>query len=68
MEKGPSEAENPNQVLIVEDSALMRGILEGHLLEIGYPVSAVENGLQALEKLATGYYPQKGCATSSPRW
>ncbi|MRR57175.1 MAG: diguanylate cyclase [Deltaproteobacteria bacterium] len=57
MEKGPREAENPNQVLIVEDSALMRGILEGHLLEIGYTVAAVENGRQALEKLATGYYP-----------
>lgn len=57
METGPREAEKPYQVLIVEDSAFMRGILEGHLLEIGYRVAAVENGRQALEKLATGYYP-----------
>jgi len=57
METGPREAEKPYQVLIVEDSAFMRRILEGHLLEIGYRVAAVENGRQALEKLATGYYP-----------
>jgi two-component system, cell cycle response regulator len=57
MENGPSGQEKPYQVLVVEDSAFMRRILAGHLLDIGYQTVAVENGRQALEKLASGYYP-----------
>jgi diguanylate cyclase (GGDEF)-like protein len=57
MENGPCGQVKPYQVLIVEDSAFMRRILEGHLQEMGYRVAAVENGRQALDKLATGNYP-----------
>lgn len=46
-----------HKILVVEDNALMRRILEGHLLEMGYRTVAVENGRQALNKLATDYYP-----------
>ncbi len=44
-------------VLIVEDNLLMRSILEGHLVELGHEVSAVENGRQALEMLEKKYFP-----------
>ncbi len=46
-----------HQVLVVEDSALMRRVLDGHLQEMGYRTVTVENGRQALDKLVTGYYP-----------
>ncbi len=44
-------------VLIVEDNLLMRSILEGHLVELGHEVTAVENGRQALEMLEKKYFP-----------
>jgi two-component system cell cycle response regulator len=44
-------------VLIVEDNLLMRRILEGHLIELGHTVVAVENGQQALEMLEKEYFP-----------
>jgi two-component system cell cycle response regulator len=43
--------------LIVEDNLLMRRILEGHLIEMGHTVVAVENGQQALEMLEKQYFP-----------
>jgi len=46
-----------HEVLVVDDNALMRRILVEHLQELGYRTVTVSNGRQALDKLATGYYP-----------
>lgn len=46
-----------HQILVVEDNALMRRILDGHLRDMGYRTVTVANGREALERLATGYYP-----------
>lgn len=42
---------------MVEDNALMRRILVGHLHEMGYQTVSVENGRQAMDMLAERYYP-----------
>lgn len=46
-----------HQILVVEDNALMRSILDGHLRDMGYRTVTVANGREALARLATGYYP-----------
>jgi two-component system, cell cycle response regulator len=48
---------SPYPILIVEDNLLMRKILEGYLRDMGHPVTAVENGRQALESLNSNHVP-----------
>lgn len=47
----------PYPILIVEDSAFLRKVLEGNLREIGYDVVTAENGREALELFSRGHYP-----------
>ena len=44
-------------VLIVEDSAVSRQLLEGVLSKAGYSVTSTENGREALQMLDRDYYP-----------
>lgn len=44
------------QILIVDDSATVRKHLAAILIHAGYQVSEATNGLEALEKLASGGY------------
>jgi diguanylate cyclase (GGDEF)-like protein len=44
-------------ILIVEDNLLMRRVLENHLLELGYSVTAADNGRNALDLLDKAYFP-----------
>jgi diguanylate cyclase (GGDEF)-like protein len=51
------ESLNPFPILIVDDDALQRSVLEANLKVAGYQVVAAENGKQALEIFRKGYYP-----------
>ncbi|OGP63581.1 MAG: diguanylate cyclase response regulator [Deltaproteobacteria bacterium RBG_13_49_15] len=44
-------------ILIVEDSPVSRKILEKNLLKAGYEVASAENGLEALERLQSRFFP-----------
>jgi diguanylate cyclase (GGDEF)-like protein len=44
-------------VLVVDDSRLLRGILEDTLKAAGYPVTTAENGKEALALYRTSYFP-----------
>jgi diguanylate cyclase (GGDEF)-like protein len=52
-----AESLNPFPILIVDDDALQRSVLEANLKVAGYQVVAAENGKQALEIFRKGYYP-----------
>lgn len=47
----------PYPVLIAEDNALLRAVLEGSLREIGYDVVAAIDGKDALSRIQSGYFP-----------
>lgn len=57
MEIDSVTANKPHRVLVVEDSEFMRRILEGHLRDMGYKVTSVANGREAIEKLAVLHHP-----------
>lgn len=42
---------NPTQILVVDDSALIRSVIQETLLEAGYQVLLAADGLEAWEKL-----------------
>jgi len=44
-------------VLVVDDSILLRSVLEDSLKQAGYPVTTAENGKEAIKLYRTGYYP-----------
>lgn len=48
---------NLPHVLVVDDSMLLRNILEDTLKLAGYPVTTAENGKEAIEIYRTGYFP-----------
>jgi len=56
-------AENNDQavslppVLVVDDSILLRSVLEDTLKQAGYPVTTAENGKEAITLYRTGYFP-----------
>ena len=52
-----TDATESYPVLIVEDNALSRQILEGSLAKAGYSVASANNGREALEMLDQQYYP-----------
>jgi diguanylate cyclase (GGDEF)-like protein len=52
----PSVAPFP-KVLVVDDSRLLRGILEDTLKAAGYQVTTAENGKEALALYRTSYFP-----------
>lgn len=47
----------PYPVLIAEDNALLRKVLEGTLRETGYDVVSSSDGSEALALIRNGYYP-----------
>lgn len=47
----------PFPILIAEDNALLRKVLEGNLREIGYDVVVATTGREALTLFTRGYYP-----------
>jgi two-component system chemotaxis sensor kinase CheA len=52
----PPGAESRPRILLVEDTQFFRTLVQGYLQDTGYEVATAENGMQALDKLASARY------------
>ncbi len=57
MSDSSNPAESRPPILIVDDSILLRSVLQDTLKQAGYPVTSAENGKDALKLYRSGYYP-----------